>query len=74
MITNIDKKSTGLDFKLAFFWKKFSLAQTLLDNAFVPCYNGVSVAALLSENGVLEVAACFFEVSCLSFCMETDYV
>ena len=37
MITNIDKKSSGLDFKLAFFWKKFPLSLKLLDAAFFLC-------------------------------------
>jgi len=37
MITNIDKKSNGLDFKLAFFWKKALLSLKLLDAAFFLC-------------------------------------
>jgi len=37
MITNIGKKSNGLDFKLAFFWKKALLSLKLLDLAFFLC-------------------------------------
>ena len=37
MITNIDKKSSGLDFKLIFFGKKALLSLKLLDAAFFLC-------------------------------------
>ncbi len=37
MITNIDKKSSGLDFKLIFFEKKALLSLKLLDLAFFLC-------------------------------------
>jgi len=37
MITNIDKKSSGLDFKLIFFGKKALLSLKLLDLAFFLC-------------------------------------